>query len=167
LDFNARPCENLIKWSDRLEELKALADQNGHARAPNLYPENPQLGQWVANQRTQYRYYKEGKTSKLNEAKVKQLEAAGFYWKDITGHGPLVDAWEKRLEELKRYQEENNTIGVLHVSPLSTWYHYQRSQYQQYKEGGSTTVKSSSWTNLILLSSSYPEIKSGIKWFFN
>ena len=130
----------ILKWSDRFEELRAFSNHHGHVRVPKLYPENPQLGRWVSTQRTQYRNFKEGKKSKLNEEQVTQLEAVGFQWDDSKGHGPWVETWEKRFEELKQYQEESKTFQVPQASPLSSWYRYQRSQYRTYKEGGSTTL---------------------------
>jgi hypothetical protein len=128
-----------LKWSDRLEELKAFADQNGHVRVPNLYPENPQLGQWVSNQRTQYRYYKEGKTSTLKEEKVKQLEAVGFQW------SPMRKLkWSDRLEELTAFADQNGHVRAPKLyqdnPQLRRWVIKQRTQYRYYKEGRTSTL---------------------------
>ena len=43
------------KWSNRFHQLEAFVESNGHADVPQLYRENPSLGKWVKNQRTQYR----------------------------------------------------------------------------------------------------------------
>lgn len=127
----------ILKWADRLEELREYAKREGHVRVPKHYSENPQLGRWTSTQRTQYRYYKEGKLSKLSDEQVQQLEEVGFQWCNEKGHGPRIETWEQRWKELKEYQEKHDLIGVplSDNSPLSRWFRYQHSQYQLYKEG--------------------------------
>ena len=132
----------ITKWTDRVKELRQYANQHGHVRVPKNYPENLPLGRWVSKQRTHYRHYKQGKPSKLNDEQVKQLEAVGFRWFDQKGHGPWIEIWEQRLEELKEYQMNHDTIGIPQTdsSPLSWWCRYQRLQYQSYKEGKKSSL---------------------------
>lgn len=133
----------ILKWADRLKELREFAEREGHVRVPKHYKDNPQLGRWTATQRTQYRYYQEGKPSKLDDEQVRLLEEVGFKWCDENKtHGPRLEKWKQRLEELREYQEQHDTIGVPQTdySPLSTWYRYQRVQYQLYKEGSASSL---------------------------
>jgi hypothetical protein len=48
---------------DRLSELADYRKIHGHCNVPANYNENTQLGNWVGNQRTQYRYHLEEKKS--------------------------------------------------------------------------------------------------------
>lgn len=132
----------ILKWADRLEELREYAKDNGHIRVPKHYEQNPQLGRWTSTQRTQYRFYKERKPSKLNEDQVQQLEDVGFQWCDDNGYDPRIEAWQARLEALKAYQAKHDTIGVPQTdySPLSTWYRYQRTHYHLYNQGGDSSL---------------------------
>lgn len=47
---------------------------------PQHYPPNRSLGKWVAKQREQYRFHREGKHSFLTEERIDLLKAAGFVW---------------------------------------------------------------------------------------
>ena len=38
-------------WEKRLVELRTYKDRHGDCKVPSRYPDNPQLGQWVTNQR--------------------------------------------------------------------------------------------------------------------
>lgn len=135
---------NIMKWGDRLEELREFASKYGHVSVPKLWPDNPQLGRWLSTQRTQYRYFKRGKPSKLNDEQVAQLEAVGLAWSDDKIDGPVKTnaMWERRFQELKEYQEKHNTIGVpkTECSNLCAWYGKQRKQYQLYKMGKSSSL---------------------------
>ena len=39
------------KWEQRFQELMAFKKRQGHCNVPAVYPENPQLGRWLAVQR--------------------------------------------------------------------------------------------------------------------
>ena len=60
--------------------------QNGHCVVPQHYTRNRALGKWVAKQREQYRFYREGKHSFLTEERIDLLKSVGFVWK-IKGRG--------------------------------------------------------------------------------
>ena len=57
-------------WNQRFEELKDYKKQFGHCNVPWKYKANPQLGTWVAHQRS--------RTS--NERRRAKLESIGFEW---------------------------------------------------------------------------------------
>jgi hypothetical protein len=71
---------SLVDWDERLEELKEYRKKHGNCLVPQQYPENPQLGTWVSNQRKQYRLLKEGKSSPMTEDRVNKLDEIGFIW---------------------------------------------------------------------------------------
>mmetsp|Transcript_18342 Transcript_18342/g.28621 ORF Transcript_18342/g.28621 Transcript_18342/m.28621 type:complete len:182 (+) Transcript_18342:583-1128(+) len=67
-------------WMQRLEELKKYKEEHGDCLVPQRYESNPQLGNWVNEQRTQYRNMQQGKPSRLDLERVQQLEAVDFVW---------------------------------------------------------------------------------------
>ena len=48
--------------------------QYGHTRVPQKYEENPQLGEWVIEQRKQMR------TGVIREDRIRKLNEIGFEW---------------------------------------------------------------------------------------
>ena len=69
-------------WDDRLNEIAAFKAKNGHCEIPLNYPENPKLGQFVNNTRTQRN------SGKLAADRIAKLNALGFVWKSsrtVTG----------------------------------------------------------------------------------
>lgn len=75
-------------WYRRLDELKAFKAKNGSTLVPARYAEVPDLGVWVATQRTQYRLYMKAKETgadvagamSINESRIKELDELGFVW---------------------------------------------------------------------------------------
>ena len=79
--------------------------QSGHCIVPQHYPPNRSLGKWVAKQREQYRFYREGKHSFLTEERIDLLKAAGFVW-SIKGRKSAKG--KKGKTESDAIQMENN-----------------------------------------------------------
>ena len=67
-------------WMEQLEKLKHYKEEHGDCLVPRKYASNPQLGNWVVNQRTQYQLMQQGKHTQLNEERVQQLEDLDFVW---------------------------------------------------------------------------------------
>jgi hypothetical protein len=44
-------------WIQRFEDLKVFYDENRHSDVPGKVEANPKLGDWVRNQRTQYKAF--------------------------------------------------------------------------------------------------------------
>jgi hypothetical protein len=68
-------------WENRLSELAAYHKIHGHCNVPRKYSENSKLAHWVANQRTNYRLYQEGKSSRMTTYRIQELERLGFVWR--------------------------------------------------------------------------------------
>lgn len=69
------------QWRQRCRELEVYRDEHGHCRVPTKnYPPNPALGQWVNDQRRQYRLMKQGVTSSMTNDRIRILETIGFEW---------------------------------------------------------------------------------------
>ncbi|KAL3801715.1 hypothetical protein ACHAW5_010055 [Stephanodiscus triporus] len=73
-------------WNDRYEKMLEFKKETGHCVVPQHYPKNRALGKWVAKQREQYRFYREGKHSFLTEERIDLLKASGFVWQ-LKGRG--------------------------------------------------------------------------------
>ena len=77
--------------------------QTGHCIVPQHYAPNRSLGKWVAKQREQYRFYREGKHSFLTEERIDLLKAVGFVFQ-IKGRGvnKKKDGKSKAKSKLER-----------------------------------------------------------------
>eukprot|EP00978_Attheya_sp_CCMP212_P009002 scaffold21187_cov54-Attheya_sp.AAC.7 len=127
--FKCRPTG--LPWDQRFQELVDFKKINGHANVPQKFG---QLGNWVSNQRTEYRLLKEGKHSTLTNYKCEKLESIGLELKcRPTPTGP---PWDQRFQELVDFKKINGHTNVPTKSgPLGTWVRTQRKQYHLYKEG--------------------------------
>ena len=69
------------KWDTKYHELVAYKDAHGGScNVPTKgYAENPQLGRWVHNQRTQYkRFQQDPSTSSMTQERIERLESIAF-----------------------------------------------------------------------------------------
>ena len=67
-------------WSKRFEQLSEFKVQFGHCLVPHKYSANPKLGVWVSTQRSNYRFYMEGKPSPMTADRILDLESLEFEW---------------------------------------------------------------------------------------
>jgi hypothetical protein len=74
-------------WEDRLSELTDYCKIKGHCNVPQIYSENPKLGQWAGTQRKQYKLHLEGNKSSITLPRIQALESLGFEWKPSIGQG--------------------------------------------------------------------------------
>ncbi|WP_257616910.1 helicase associated domain-containing protein, partial [Chlamydia suis] len=112
-------------WEKNFLELKRFQEERGHCKVPRGYPENPDLGPWVSNQRVDF------KKGDLSEDKIARLEEIGFVWR------VLEEAWEENFLELKRFREEHGHCKVPQRYPqnpqLASWVRRQRSDFKKGK----------------------------------
>jgi hypothetical protein len=78
-------------WMVRYNELKLYVAANGRADVPARYPANPQLADWVINQRRVH------KTGKLSPEHYALLEAVGFV------HDPRNASFDASFKKLQVY----------------------------------------------------------------
>jgi superfamily II DNA or RNA helicase len=97
-------------WEDRLAEVAAFKAQHGHCDIPLKYPENPRLGRFVNNTRTQRN------SGKLAADRIAKLDALGFVWsasrKPEVGEDGISEAWRARFEELRAYKASHGDCDV-------------------------------------------------------
>ena len=67
-------------WEERMQELMDYRNQYGHCNVPSNYPSNRQLAVWVKRQRRQFKFFRGGKRSNMNQERITALEMIGFEW---------------------------------------------------------------------------------------
>ena len=105
---------------------------------PNKYSANPKLGQWVATQRINYKFYQEGKPSHMTAVRIQELENIGFEWEPNRG------AWSLRFRQLREFKVQfGHCLVPTRYSPspeLWQWVATQRNTYRLYQEGKSSRM---------------------------
>lgn len=66
-------------WNRFYEQLVAYKARHGHALVPRLC-EVPGLGDWVTDQRRQYKAKQQGQATQLSDLRQEKLEALDFVW---------------------------------------------------------------------------------------
>jgi hypothetical protein len=120
-------------WEDRLSELSVYRKIYGHCNVPKSYNENTKLTNWVVIQGSNYKLYREGKTSPMTPSRIKELESMDFEW-DSRGA-----FWEARLRELGDYRKIHGHCNVpqrySENTKLAHWVGKQRTDYRLQQEG--------------------------------
>ncbi|MEO5348216.1 MAG: Helicase associated domain protein [Magnetococcus sp. YQC-3] len=75
-------------WEEQMEALMGFQAVHGHCLVPASWPENPQLADWVARQRREWR------AGRLLEERRVRLDGVGFVW------DPEEQFWQARYAEL-------------------------------------------------------------------
>merc|ERR1740139_1144236 len=75
-------------------QLAAYKEEHGDCRVPRDYEQNPQLGEWVARLKNQYRKQQKGEKSNMTEGKKNKLDRLGFVW-EIVDEDKQCQAVEK------------------------------------------------------------------------
>jgi superfamily II DNA or RNA helicase len=100
------------QWEEMFDTLVDYKKNHGHCNVPHLWATNPQLGGWVAKQRTA------NKNKSLDKDQIKRLDDIGFVW------NPTESQWEEMFDALKEYKkvyghckvprrwEENKKLGT-------------------------------------------------------
>mmetsp|Transcript_12198 Transcript_12198/g.21923 ORF Transcript_12198/g.21923 Transcript_12198/m.21923 type:complete len:565 (-) Transcript_12198:110-1804(-) len=120
-------------WNDRYEQLLEFKKENGHCIVPQHYTRNRALGKWVAKQREQYRFYREGKHSFLTEERIDLLKSVGFVWQikgrglnkkqpgKLPGVGGInIEVKEKSLAKVEQEEKEKEMKNLGMASVLAT-----------------------------------------------
>ncbi|KAL7578734.1 hypothetical protein ACA910_015967 [Epithemia clementina (nom. ined.)] len=88
IGFDCDPLQTL--WTKRYKELVEYAKRHGDCLVPKRYADNPELGNWVATQRQEYRKMENNKPSFMNKERQQLLEKIGFDW------DPFQTFWTRR-----------------------------------------------------------------------
>jgi hypothetical protein len=114
-----------LQWEEMFLDLVDFKRKNGHCNVPQSYLMKPQLGSWLATQRSKYN------KGKLAQERRKRLEDLGVIW------DPHTVAWETQFAELEKFKQIHNHCNVPKVYPqnptLGTWVSKQRKLFNQKK----------------------------------
>jgi hypothetical protein len=127
-------------WDKRCKELATYKQVNGHTYVPQQCPSNKPLGHWVMTQRTQYKLFREHKTSTITTERIKSLNELDFDWSPGKEKKALLSTlWHTRRKELATYKQVNGHTNVSTLDatnkPLGTWVANQRTQYKLLQDG--------------------------------
>lgn len=119
-------------WEDNIELIKEFIAKNKHCEIPTNYPENPKLGRFVNNVRSQKN------RGTLSIERIAQLDALNFAWGSSSkadtfiGDIAVSGAWKTRFDELCAYKEKIGNCGVSTKWPenqkLGNWVSQQRQE---------------------------------------
>lgn len=127
----------IVGWEGFRQILQEYKQAKGHCSVPRRYAteSGANLGNWVHDQRAEYKLFQAGKKSQITQERIDLLNALGFEWKVDR------DPWEEKFQLLKEYKaikggcrvptRYKTDAGV----PLGSWANVQRSQYKLLKEG--------------------------------
>lgn len=76
------------KFDEMEKKVISFAQKEGHCRIPQNYKEDPALGSWVKNRRS------ERKRGTLDKKKEDRLSKIGFVWEVTGGRGPKSEKKE-------------------------------------------------------------------------
>ena len=74
-------------WVERFDELREYKTKYGHCNVPQKWKENPSLGRWVDNQKTQHQKLYDGKKTNLTVERIQRLVGLGFNWRSGSSGG--------------------------------------------------------------------------------
>jgi hypothetical protein len=90
------------EWHARYDELLRYRETYGDLDVPKKWRENPQLGNWVSQQRQNF------KSKTLHPERHRRLNEIGFEWRSDSSK----KEWITRFEELKAYKERFGNYRV-------------------------------------------------------
>ena len=122
------------QWRMKYKELEDFYKLHGHCLVPHRWSQNKSLSQWVKRQRYQYKLLVEGKSSTMNEERIKELSKLDFQWSSRAA------IWEERFKELEDFARQHGHCNVSSTYEenrhLSIWVRCQRYQYKLFIRNG-------------------------------
>lgn len=125
-------------WQEQFEQLLKFKGAFGHCNVPITFPQDQVLARWVKRQRYQYKREQEGKTSAINDARIRLLESIGFVW---DAHAA---SWQEKFNSLANYRRLTGHCNIpscdAEHAQLLTWMKCQRRQYKLFTSGGPSNI---------------------------
>ncbi len=92
-------------WDERFGQLKAFKQRHGHCEVPGQWPETPQLGRWVSQQRQRK------KSNLLSAERIRRLDEIEFNW------NPFDASWDEFLTALLDYKKAHGNCDIPAIWP--------------------------------------------------
>jgi hypothetical protein len=100
---------NDVKWKAKLVKLATYKAKYGDCNVPLRWAEDPQLGKWANDQRSNKRKLDRGEPCEaMTVERAARLTALGFVW------DPRATAWAVHLAKLEAYKAEHGNCSVPH-----------------------------------------------------
>lgn len=136
-------------WEDMYQQLAQYKQKHGHTRVPRKYKENPKLGTWTSQRRSDYRSFMNSnrKVKVEHKEKIMLLKQLGLFddIKDGEQKRNYIK-WDEMLDQLKDYKEKYGRFKKVPVvceenPKLGKWVHNTKANYKRFvitngKEGG-------------------------------
>ena len=88
-------------WQKHYDALCGYKREHGDVKVPRLYNKNLKLGEWVSDQRRQWKFKCDGKPSMMTDERKQKLDELGFVWK-VRDRAD----WNDRYEQLLEFKKE-------------------------------------------------------------
>jgi hypothetical protein len=72
--------QHSASWWDSLQELRQFKAAHGHCKVPVQSTHYAKLATWIKCQRRQYKLFRDGRPSYMNEQRIAELEKVGLKW---------------------------------------------------------------------------------------
>jgi hypothetical protein len=76
------------QWNIMFEKLLSFHKEVGHCKVPKGYTKDPELANWVRNQRLEHANMTKNKMSRMTQDRYKLLDDLGFKWSTAMPHKP-------------------------------------------------------------------------------
>ena len=101
IDFQWKVKKDDKLWNQQFKNLLAYKKEHDDVNVPRNYVGMPKLGEWVTEQRRQYKAYMDGKPTPMTAERESKLSGVGFVWKVRE----RAD-WNDRYEQLLEFKKE-------------------------------------------------------------
>jgi glycerol-3-phosphate cytidylyltransferase-like family protein len=132
-------------WYGMYNQLLEFKQKYGHVKVPTQYNENKKFGNWVKEQRSNYRKYKRMNGQKGDPERMKCLESIGLVDDITTGYanGGVNKNWHDMYNQLLEFKQKHGHVKVPQQynenKKLGIWVSKQRSNYRKYKRTNGQT----------------------------
>ena len=124
------------RWNAHFEECKEFLDKFGHCKIPTSYKENKALGNWVQEQRRNFKLLKQGLKPRvvLTDEQIDKLDGIQFHWgftPDPNASAESNASWNANFVKLQEFHKVNGTFDVPmedDTLALAKWTRVQRHQ---------------------------------------
>ena len=107
-----------LQWESRFQALISFKEKYGHTQVPINWDEDVQLANWVSTQRQEYQNLLKGRTTRLDERRMRMLNGIGFAWQ-------LQRGGRKRHLQPKDgasgAEDEDTESEASHANAYSSW----------------------------------------------
>jgi hypothetical protein len=135
-DWGTTKADLVSLWNERFQELREFKAQFGHCNVPRIYSGNPQLAQWVSNQRRKTKSSEETQCPMRTE-RNRALVGIGFDWGERKPN--VASIWSVRCQELREFKAQfGHCVVPKRYSAnltLANWVATQRGNYKKNTEG--------------------------------